>query len=305
MKTKTFRPCSFLAASLALGLVGQALAAEPQMKVLEEGGPTYVHAIHSQNPLVQAFKSAYPRRVHLTVEDTEEQFTLLNEGPRFEIAQGHYGTPNMSYVFPKEELENIYKMVSSGELPPGKAKVDMVILMREFTELNLRLPPHMDKAPKGPGPAFSKGQGFFMKLMAKKYSSFEHMTKASEYKEKGSKVKYLYHGLLMKIGFKAVDKMKAKAVGALMRELGRDLEANQTSIQKGGAWDSFIDVLCFYALVKSPQHMGDVLSDLQKRVKSLSLYHGNLPPNQTVEGRKAFLESRLELLDSLVEMLSA
>lgn len=287
----------------ALALAGAACAQEARPQILSDNGPAHHHALHSQNPILARYKGLYPRRVHLTVDDTGEQYTILNEGPRFEVAAGHYGTPNLILEMPNEEIQAVYEMVRAGAMPEGVPRVEMAIKVKEFTQLSFDLPQDKDPNPSGPGPRLSKEAELLVHFYETRLKGIEYMAKAGEAQGAGKKLPMIYFGLLGKLAVSKGNKLGEKIARRLFSELGRDLDQGQLAISPGGPWSTFVDVNCFYNMVRGTQDFGTVLGMLEQRIKGLLNYHKTLPPSDNLATRQEILEDRLALVEKLKELL--
>lgn len=287
----------------ALALVATAPAQEPRPRVLADNGPAHHHALHSQNPILAGYKGLYPRRVHLTVEDTGEEFTIMNEGPRFEVAAGHYGTANLLIEMPNEQIQAVYEMVKSGSMPEGVPRIEMAMLVKEYTQVSFELPQSKDPEPSGPGPRPPKAAKLPLHYFAVKMHGVDMMAKAGKAQGEGRKLATLYYGLRGKLAVSKGNKLAEKTARTLFHELGRDLDEGQLELTPGGYWSVFVDVNCFYNMVRGEQDFGPILEMLEQRIKGLLNYHKTLPPSDHLATRQEILEDRLATVEKLVELL--
>lgn len=287
----------------AMALAGAACAQEAAPRILEDGGPSHHHALHAQNPILARYKGLYPRRVLLTVEDTGAQYTILNEGPRFEVAEGAYGTANLLITMESAAIEQVYEMVKTGSMPEGQPRIDMAKLVREFSEASVELPQFQDPNPSGPGPALDKFSAFLANAMDTKVKGLDFMAKAGAAKAAGKKLATLYFGLRSKLLLKKADKLSEKGAGILIKELGKDLAEGRMDITPGGTWSVFVDLNCFYGMVRSQQHFGPMCESLVQRLQGLLVYHKTLPPTPELATRSEIIAARLELVKQLLELI--
>lgn len=267
-----------------------------------EAPPSHHHAVHVQNPLVARYKALYPRRVHLTLEESDRKFTILNEGKDFQVLEGHYGVPNLLMTMPEEEVEKVYGMVQGGNMPEGIPRIEMAMVVKEFSEVSLDNPQVNDPEKSGPGPKLNKFEGFLSDFIKTKNKGVKFMGLAGTAKAAGKKLPTLYYGLISKLAFKKADKMMEKTAARLLKELGRDLEEGQQGLTPGGSWSTFVDMHCFYNLIQSPQNFGDVCAALVDRIQGVLVYHKTLPQNPDLERRTAILEDRLAIVEKLIAL---
>lgn len=289
-----------LAASLLLAGAAHADPGVPQ--VLADGGTSHHHALHTQNPIFQRYKGFYPRRVHITLEDSDGKFTVLNETKEFQVLEGHYGVPNLLVTMPDEDVEKVYEMVRSGSMPEGIPRVEMAMLVKEYSETSLDNPQSNDPKKPGKGPKLRKFERFLGKFIAAKNKGVKFMGKAGEAQANKKTLPKLYYGLISKLAFKSADKMMKKTAAKLMKELGRDLEDGKMALTPKGYWSTFVDMHCFFNMVQSPQHFGDVCAEMVQRIQGVLVYHKTLPQTEDLATRTQILEDRLALVEKLVEL---
>jgi hypothetical protein len=270
-------------------------------RVLQDQGAHH-HALHSQNPFVARYKGLYPRRLHLTLEESDTHFTILNEGKEFQVLDGHYGVPNLLITIPEEDVERVYEMVKSGSMDEGLPRIEMAMVVKEYSEASLDLPQTEDPKKPGKGPKLRRFERFLAKFIKTKNKGVKFMGQAGEAKAKKKKLAVLYYGLISKLAFKKADKMMNKTSGKLMKELGRDLDRGKKELTPRGIWSTFIDMHCFYNMVQSPQHFGDVCAEMVKRLQGLLVYHKTLPQTDDLAARTGIIQNRLELIEKLIEL---
>lgn len=303
--TKTFGLLALAASLVAMPARAQDRvvrpAAEAAAHILSDGGPLHHHALHQLNPLIERFKAFYPSRAHIIIDDQE--FTVLNVGRSFQVAEGLYGKSWITIETEAEMVEEIYSKVSGGMPGEGLPRIEIASLMREITAVSFDLPEGKDEA--GPGPKPSKLEAPLFKLAKLTRTFLDQMAKASKAKADGKKLGMLYWGLLSKITGKRQEKLQKKMVGALLKELGRDLDEGRVELTPGGVWSSFVNAFSFLMLRRDTGGSGfiPVLQPLRERLKGLLQYHKTLEGEHGIPTRDEILQKRLELIEASQTLL--
>ncbi len=289
-------------AALAVLVAGTLHAEEVRPRILSDGGPLHHHALHAQNPILARYKGLYPRIVSLKVDDTDQEFTILNEGPSFQVAEGSYGDPNLLIEIETAEIEKVYEAVQSGSMSEGIPRIEMAMILAEYTQESSSNPPSADKKPNGPGPKLSKRESFLVDFIKVKDKGIKFMGKAGAAKAAGKKLGTLYYGLISKLAFKKADKLSEKTAKYLISEMARDLESGSMGLTPGAWWSKFVDLSCFYAMIRSPQNFAGTCEILKDKIKGLLMYHKTLPASGDLATRSEILEDRLAIVEKLLEL---
>lgn len=290
---KTFRMHVPLA--LAAALVGLA-------PVLAEGGALPHEALHAQNPLVARFKGVYPSRTHVSIGDASRQFTVTNTGPAFQVSEGLYGAPYLVIEADTARVNEVYELVKSGMPGEGLPRLDMAGKIREVSSPPANPAPEPDQP--GPGPKLTPRCQAFADLVKLNGDYLGFMGKAGKAKEKKKKAAVLYWGLRAKIALLFKDKKTKKVCGALMAELGKDLDEGKLELTPGGWWSSFVDSFAFYELIRHPNVSGylGAIQECKQRLQGVLTYHKTLPQSPALATRSEILAARLAIIEKMLEI---